>query len=303
MIVIFYAIVILAVLGGLFGAVLAVASQKLAVATDPRVERIIEALPGANCGACGYPGCSGLADAIVNAGAPINACVPGKAQAAEAIAAIMGREPEAGLIRKVAQLHCNGNFSNVKTKYEYKGVIDCHLAVTQFGGPSYCYYGCIGLGSCVRICPFGAIAIGENRLPVIDTSLCLGCGLCADQCPQKVLDIIPIDQRVYVRCNNRDKGRTARDECGASCISCGICVKTCPTGAMQLIDNTVGSVSMIDYGKCTACGACVEKCPRKCIHLDPPIDPDVAVCPKQEPVEGGCANCPAAEGCGSKIAV
>ncbi|MCL1804968.1 MAG: RnfABCDGE type electron transport complex subunit B [Clostridiales bacterium] len=297
-----YAIVVLAALGGLFGAVLAVASKKLAVETDPRVDRILEALPGANCGACGFPGCAGLAEAIVNAGAPVNACVPGKEKAAEAIAAIMGRAPEAGLIRKVAQLHCNGNYENVKTKYEYRGVIDCHLAVTQFGGPSYCQFGCIGLGSCVRVCPFGAIVIGDDRLPVVDTSLCLGCGLCADQCPQKVLDVIPINQRVYVRCNNRDRGRVARDECESSCISCGVCVKACPSGAMQLITNAVGSVSMIDYDKCTACGVCVEKCPRKCIHLDPPIDPDVAICPKPEPVAGGCANCPLAEGCGSKVA-
>jgi Na+-translocating ferredoxin:NAD+ oxidoreductase RNF subunit RnfB len=293
---------VLVVLGGAFGAMLAVAANKLSVETDPKVDAIIGALPGANCGACGYPGCAGFADAVVNADAPLNACVPGKDTAAKAIAVIMGREAVEERIRKVAQLHCNGNFSNVKTKYEYNGVIDCHLAVIQFGGPSYCNFGCIGLGSCVKVCPFGAVTIGDNRLPVVDTSLCLGCGICVAQCPQMLLDLVPINQRVYVRCNNRDKGRVAREECGASCISCGICVKACPSGAIQLIDNAADSVSMIDYTKCTACGACVEKCPRKSIHLDPPIDPEVAICPKPEPVVGGCANCPIAEGCGSKIA-
>ena len=296
-----YAFIVLAVMGAAFGAMLAFASNKLQVETDPRVDAIIEALPGVNCGACGYPGCSGYADAVVHADAPVNACVPGKEKAAEAVAAIMGREASAGMIRKVAQLHCNGTFDNAITKYEYKGVIDCHLAVTQFGGPSYCYFGCIGLGSCVRICPFGAITMGDNRLPVVDTALCLGCGLCANQCPQKVLDIVPITQRVFIRCNNRDTGRTARDECHSSCISCGLCVKTCPHDAVRLIDNTVGSISMIDYTKCTSCGACVEKCPRKCIHLDPPIDPDVFYCEKQQPVEGGCANCPIQESCESKV--
>jgi formate hydrogenlyase subunit 6/NADH:ubiquinone oxidoreductase subunit I len=213
----------------------------------------------------------------------------------------MGREPAESRVRQVAQLHCNGTFDNAKAKYEYKGVIDCHLAVTQFGGPSYCYYGCIGLGSCVRVCPFGAISIGDNRLPVVDTSLCVGCGLCANQCPQKVLSVVPIDKRVYVRCNNRDKGKIAREACNASCISCGICVKACPTGAMQLINNMAGSVSMIDYAKCTNCGTCVTKCPRKCIHLDPPIDPSLFVCEKPQALESGCANCPIQEGCGAKV--
>ncbi len=296
-----YAVVILAVLGGAFGAVLAFASKKLAVETDSRVEAIIEVLPGANCGACGFPGCAGLADAIVNAGAPLNACIPGKDKVAAEIAKIMGQEPVAGKIREVAQLHCNGTFDNAKAKYEYKGVIDCHLAVTQFGGPSYCYYGCIGLGSCVRVCPFGAITIGENRLPVVDTSLCVGCGLCSNQCPQKVLSIVPIDKQVHVRCNNRDKGKIAREACNVSCISCGICVRSCPEGAIQLIDNKVGSVSMIDYSKCTNCGICVEKCPRKSIHLDPPIDPTLVVCEKNQPLESGCSNCPLQEGCGSKV--
>ena len=296
-----YALIILAVMGGAFGAMLAVASNKLAVESDARVDAVLEALPGANCGACGFPGCAGLAEAIVHADAPINACVPGKKDAADAIAAILGRTPETLPVRKVAQLHCNGTFGNAITKYEYKGVIDCHLAVTQFGGPSYCYYGCIGLGSCVKVCPFGAIRIGENRLPVVDTSLCLGCGLCANQCPQKVLDIIPIDRRVFIRCNNRDKGRIAREECNVSCISCGLCVKACPEGAIRLIDDTVGSVSMIDYEKCVSCGICVEKCPRKSIHLDPPIDPEVFLCEKQGPVEGGCAACPIQESCASKV--
>ena len=293
----FYAFLVLALMGGAFGAVLAVASNKLKVETDPRVDAVLEALPGANCGACGYPGCPGFADAVVHAGAPVNACIPGKEATAQAVAAIMGREPTAEVIRKVAQIHCNGTFDNAIAKYEYRGVIDCHLAVTQFGGPSYCYFGCIGLGSCVRACPFGAIRIGENRLPEVDTALCLGCGLCANQCPQKVLAIIPIDQQVFVRCNNRDKGRVARDECAVSCISCGLCVRACPEEAIQIIDNAVGSVSMIDYAKCINCGVCVDKCPRKSIHIDAPIDPELMICERPQPVEGGCANCPVQRSC------
>ncbi|MDR1193950.1 MAG: RnfABCDGE type electron transport complex subunit B [Peptococcaceae bacterium] len=293
-----YAVIILAVLGAGFGAILAFASKKLAVETDERIEQIIAVLPGANCGACGYPGCAGLAEAIVNAGAPLNACVPGKDKAAAAVAAIMGQEPVEGKIRSVAQLHCNGTFDNAKAKYEYKGVIDCHLAVTQFGGPSYCNFGCIGLGSCARVCPFGAISIGPNRLPVVDTAACVGCGLCANQCPQKVLTVAPINKRVHIRCNNRDKGKSAREVCGVSCISCGLCEKTCPTGAITMINDQAGSISMIDYEKCVGCGACVEKCPRKCIHLDPPIDPEMAPCEKPAVIESGCQNCPIQANCG-----
>ena len=292
------AIVILAVMGGVFGAVLAIASKKLAVATDPRVEEILEVLPGANCGACGFPGCAGLANAIVNEGAPINSCVPGKEKVAGKIAKIMGLEATPGMIRKVAQLHCNGTYQNTKEMYEYKGVLDCHLAVTQFGGPSYCYFGCIGLGSCERACPFDAIHIGEDRLPVVDTAACVGCGICSKQCPQKVLQIVPIDKRVHIRCNTRDKGKAAMEACAVSCISCGICVKACPEGAIELVNDKAGSIAVIDYDKCTNCGICVEKCPRKSIHLDPPIDPELTLNEQPKPAETGCAACSAKNVCG-----
>ena len=299
---IIYAIVVLGVLGAAFGAILAVAAKKLTVETDPRIEAIIEVLPGANCGACGYPGCGGLAEAIVNSGAPLNACIPGKEKSAAAIAEIMGQAPVEGQVRRVAQLHCDGTFEHAKAKYEYKGVIDCHLAVTQFGGPSYCNFGCIGLGSCVRACPFDAISMGDNRLPVVDTAACVGCSICANQCPQKVLTIVPIDKQVHVRCNNRDMGKVAREACTASCISCGLCAKVCPVGAIQMLTNVAGSISMIDYEKCTGCGACVEKCPRKCIHLDPPIDPTLIPHEKPTAIEGGCESCPIKESCESKEA-
>ena len=290
------ALVVLALMGGAFGALLAVASNKLAVETDPRVDAVLEALPGANCGACGYPGCAGFAEAVVGGKAPTNACIPGKDGTAQAVAAILGQEPATGAVRKVAQLRCNGTTTNLLAKYEYNGIADCHLAVTQFCGTGHCLYGCIGLGSCVRVCPFGAIAMGDDRLPVVDAALCLGCELCAAQCPQKLLDMVAIDKQVYVRCSNRDRGRIARDECHVSCISCGLCLMACEHEAIQIVNVKNGSVPVIDYEKCTNCGACVEKCPRKCIHLDPPIDPDVTVCEKQEPpTAGGCANCQAAQ--------
>lgn len=292
------AIAVLAVLGAIFGAILAFASKKLAVEVDSREEAIIEILPGANCGACGFPGCSGYAGAVVHEGAPINACIPGKEPVTADIARIMGVEPAQNTVRKVAQLHCNGTTENITVAYEYKGVIDCHLAVTQFGGPSHCNYACIGLGSCERSCPFDAIHIGDQRLPVVDYQACVGCGICAQQCPQKVLEIIPIDQQVYVRCNNRDKGKVARELCKVSCISCGICVKNCPEQAITLVPgkNTEGTVAVIDCDKCTNCGICVEKCPRKSIHLDSPIDPIWHPC-KQTAKPEGCSACSASNSC------
>jgi len=293
------AVAVLGVLGGAFGTILAVASKKLAVETDPRVDAITIVLPGANCGACGFPGCSGLANAIVNDGAPISACIPGKEKVAEQIAKIMGMEPVEGAVRKVAQLHCNGTPENVKKIYEYHGVSDCHLAVTQFGGPSHCKFACIGLGSCELACPFDAIHMGPNGLPVINTDTCTGCGLCVKQCPQLILELVPVNRQVHVRCNNRDKGKVARDACAVSCISCGICVKNCPEQAITLVagKNTEGTVAVIDYEKCTNCGTCVEKCPRKSIHLDPPIDPDLTICEKPQAAEG-CASCSAKNVCG-----
>ncbi len=285
------AIGVLAVMGGVFGSVLAIASRKFEVETDPRIQAILEALPGVNCGACGFPGCSGLAEAIAEKRAKPTACLVAKPEVSAAIAEIMGEAADPNPIRKVAQLKCSYPLSEAKKLYEYQGIQDCHLALTLFNGSRLCNYGCFGLGSCAKACPFGAISMNDNGLPQINYDLCTGCGICVNDCPQFLLHLENAKQQVFIRCNNLDRGKQAMDVCPQACISCGLCAKLCPEGAITMVNyKNGGSLPMLDSTKCIQCGICVEKCPRKCIFLCPPIEGDSPILPEQK--EGaGCAAC------------
>lgn len=294
-------IALVAGLGGLFGAVLAAAGRKLAVDTDPRIEEITNLLPGANCGSCGYPGCSGLAEAIVAGRDGISPCLACSPESKKKIARIMGIQGDMTLppqLRRVARLACNGCSINAPRSYDYHGIKDCHLVAKYYGGPGKCNFGCLGLGSCVKMCPFHAISMGENGLPVIDYDKCSGCGVCVRQCPQMVLYLSNASNRIHLQCNNREKGKAALSVCKVSCISCGLCVKNCPAKAITMREDGNGSLPVIDYSKCTECGLCVSKCPRHCLHkLDPvEIHPEAAVKPRQP--ESGCASCPFGGSCG-----
>ena len=261
-----YAVLSLAILGGLFGIILGIANKKFAVEVDSRVTAINEILPGANCGSCGFPGCHGYAEAIVADVAPLDACAPGGDEVRQKIAQIMGVETEETGERKVVQLLCRGGKEQAALLYDYQGITDCHSAAAVYQGPKECNYGCLGFGSCVQICPFGAIQMGEDRLPVINYDLCTGCGLCVEHCPQQVLKLSKASQLVHVRCRNKDKGKTAKNVCTVACIKCKICEKNCPEGAIVVLADAQGSVAVIDESKCTNCGLCVEKCPTKAIE-------------------------------------
>lgn len=287
-----YAVVSLAAMGLVFGVVLGVASKKFAVEVDPRVEAIQSFLPGANCGSCGFPGCAGYAEAVVTKGAPLNACTAGGPEVQKKIAEIMGSDAGTVEERKVAQLICNGTHNNAKVIYRYEGIPDCSFAATQFKGQKACNYGCLGLGSCERACPFGAIKIGPEGLPEVDYNLCTGCGVCVKTCPQHTLILAGVSKLVHVRCNNKDKGKDARSACAVACIKCKICEKNCPSDAIHVVAGSEGSVAVIDYDKCTNCGICAAKCPTKAIEVIPPIEGGIiAKNDLKTPAHAGCTHC------------
>lgn len=255
-----------AVLGGLgvvFGLVLAVASKVFAVEEDPRKEPLTETLPGANCGGCGFAGCSAYAEAVLAGTASIGACPVGGAEVAEKMAAIMGVDNVGPAVRQVAFVRCTGGGKD-HLRYHYEGVQDC-LAASRVsaGGELACQYGCLALGSCVKACDFGAIQVANGSAQV-DEEKCKGCLKCVSVCPRGLISVVPYGTAVQIPCASKDKGAEVRKGCESGCIGCSLCVKACPVEAVSVANN----LASIDYSKCIGCGACAAKCPRKLIHVD-----------------------------------
>ena len=259
---ILYPIICVGALALVFGAILGLSAKKFAVESDPKVDRIISVLPGANCGGCGFPGCAVFAANVAKGDASYRGCPPGGASTAVEIAKFMGIEATASN-RKVAFIKCSGSNDNIKRNYIYDGPKSC-VSASQLatGGNKTCRYSCIGLASCKNACPFGAIKIVDS-IAVVITEKCSACGKCVTVCPKKLIEIVPDKSKVRVICNSRDKGRQVRENCRAGCIGCNICQKQCPAGAITVEDN----VAHIDYEKCTLCMECVNKCPSKVITV------------------------------------
>lgn len=258
---VFVTVLIFAGLGAAFGALLAVASKIFAVKTDERVPQISEKLPGANCGGCGYSGCAALADAIVRGDARPDACNVCGADTAREIAAIMGEEI-GDTVRMRAVVKCLGAGDAARKKYIYGGADDCVSASQLAGGDKLCGSGCIGLGSCVAACAFGAISV-KNGVVSVDGTKCSGCGSCVAVCPKNVIELIPRDSKYYVGCASTERGAVTAGQCRVGCIGCRICKKICEVGAIKV----EGNLASIDHTKCTSCGRCAEKCPRKIIVI------------------------------------
>ena len=246
--------------GLLFGCLLAFASVIFNVAKDDRIERIEEALPGANCGACGFAGCAAYAAAVVENDAPVSCCSVGKDPVARKIAQIMGKKAEK-VEPRVARILCAGKCGIAEDKYEYSGISDCASAARLAGGAKVCPNGCLGLGSCVRACEFGAMYICDG-VARVDESKCTACGMCLKACPKHIIELVPLDNKVWVPCSSVDKGADTNKYCRVGCIGCKICEKSCPTDAIKVEENH----AVIDYDKCIGCGICADKCPKKLIH-------------------------------------
>jgi RnfABCDGE-type electron transport complex B subunit len=257
------AVLALSAIGLISVALLATASQKFAVEVDPNVEAILDALPGANCGACGNPSCFAAAEAIAAHRSPATTCVAGGKKTAEAVAAILGESCE--FLTVVSERHCGGGV-NARRAYEHTGLKSCAAVSKLAGGAIVCGWGCLGFGDCVTACPFDAMALDDRGLPVIDLHKCTGCGVCVRECPRggtHLLQIVPEDSGVAVRCSSKDPVKDRRGYCGMCCIACKKCERTCPTGAIVV----EGGLAVLDPAKCISCYSCVDVCPTDCIDV------------------------------------
>lgn len=253
---------IIGIVGLFIGLFLGVAGIKFKVDTNEKEEAILEVLPGANCGGCGYTGCSGLAAAIANGEAGVNSCPVGGEAVGKAIAEIMGVKAE-DETRMTAFVACAGSCEKAATDYDYSGIEDCQMAeFLPNGGEKSCNAGCLGYGSCVKACPFDAIYI-DNGIAVIDREACKACGKCIKACPKNIISFIPYHSTYAVACSSNEKGPIVMKECQVGCIGCGICVKQCESDAVK-VENFLAE---IDQEKCISCGACASKCPKKTICM------------------------------------
>ena len=236
-----------------------------AVPNDPLTDQIREALPGANCGACGFPGCEQYALAIAAGNANITACTVGGPAVAERLMEITGKEGEP-VQQIVTVLACRGSKLHAPEKGRYTGIETCRGAKIAAGGTKLCAWGCLGFGDCVTVCKFGALSLNRKKgLPEVDYAKCTGCRLCISECPQKVFAATARDQKgAMVLCNNRNPVRQmVIKTCKIACIKCGQCVKSCPQGCIDMNNN----IPAVDLAKCDSCGTCVEKCPTKVFKI------------------------------------
>ncbi|MDY5023343.1 MAG: RnfABCDGE type electron transport complex subunit B [Blautia sp.] len=251
------ATVVVAAVGLFIGIFLGLAGKKFAVEVNEKEVAVREALPGNNCGGCGYPGCDGLAAAIAKGEAPVNGCPVGGEPVGKIIAGIMGQEV-VETARQVAFVKCAGTCEKTRNNYAYTGVEDCEMmAFMPVGGAKTCSYGCLGFGSCVKACPFDAIHVIDG-IAHVDKEACKACGKCVAKCPRHLIELVPYDQTVFVGCSSHAKGKAVTGACDVGCIGCKKCEKTCPNGAITVTDFC----AHVDYEKCTNCGACKEACPR-----------------------------------------
>ena len=258
---ILYPLLFLCTLGLAAGVLLAAASKIFFVKRDETVEKINEVLPGINCGACGFSGCEGYAEAVAQGRAACDMCKTGGTEAVQKISLIMGvdadiSEPETAVVR------CSGDCEAAAVKYDFEGVKSCAAAEMLYSGYKKCTSGCMGYGDCVSACPHGAISL-INGVAVVDDRRCVGCGICVKMCPNGLITLRRRSAKLDYLCMSKLPARQTIDACKNGCIACKQCVRVCPSGAVKIVDDH----AEIDYSLCTGCGLCEQKCKRNVIKL------------------------------------
>lgn len=254
-------VIVVAGLGLFFASFLAYFYLRFHTEENPLFSEILKLLPNANCGACGFPGCSGFAEALIEKKTTPDRCVMINQENLRKICSLLGIE-SGEKEKKVARLFCFGGV-NTQKRFLYTTIKSCSAVKSLFTTNSECKYGCLGFGDCVEVCPVNAIKMGENGLPEIDEEKCVGCGKCVKICPQNIIHLIPYQKKVYIACSSHDKGAKVVKVCKSGCIGCGKCIKVCPQQAIKLENN----LAVIDYEKCNNCEKCISECPRKIIFV------------------------------------
>ncbi|MEE4255995.1 MAG: Fe-S cluster domain-containing protein [Bacteroidales bacterium] len=264
-----YSVISIGSIGIAAAVVLYFVARRFKVIEDPKIDEVEEALPAANCGGCGYPGCRGFAEATVKSANEhkhiegLNCPVGGNDVMAK-VAAILGLEVEETK-PMIAVVRCNGTRENSPQKVKYDGPATCAFAHNLYSGEGGCPYGCLGLGDCVESCLFDAIHMDpETGLPVVNDK-CVACGACVKACPRNIIELRfkgPKDRRIFVSCVNEERGGPAKKNCAVACIGCGKCEKECKFDAITIENN----LAYIDFEKCKLCRKCFPVCPTGAIH-------------------------------------
>ena len=275
--IIIWTIAVVTVLGLVLALVLYLVAERFKVEEDPRIDQVEKAMPGANCGGCGFAGCRAFAESAVKApNLDSHFCPVGGNDTMKNVAAILGYEVKAKA-PEVAVVRCNGTCTARPRVNNYDGYPSCKVKAALYSGDTCCAFGCLGCGDCVAACQFGALSMDpETGLPVVDEEKCTGCGACSKACPKHIIELRPKGprgMRVFVSCVNKDKGPVAKKACLNACIGCGICVKTCTHEAIVMENN----IAYIDASKCKLCRECEAMCPTGAIHgvgFPKPLDKD-----------------------------
>ncbi len=263
-----YTVIILVSLGIAAAVILYVVSRKFRVDEDPRLPKVMDALPNTNCGGCGYPGCSSFANELIKTDdlGPYH-CPVGGNDVMKEVAEILGLEVEEK-DPYIAVVRCAGSIGVRIHSSNYDGAPNCTIASDLFSGERGCSDGCVGLGECVDACDFEAMYMDEHTgLPVVIEDKCTACNACVTACPKDIIQLWPQGKkgkRIYVACVNEEKGGTARKNCSMACSGCAKCADECKYDAITVNNN----LASVDYEKCKLCGKCVVACDVRNIIAD-----------------------------------